>query len=206
MTTKCNDCGNTYSRTYCDFCKRMKRWSPTKHKQELSPRIQKDLQNIEIEIPEKELKFVRNGGWLFLTGEVGCGKTLYAITFLLASLRSRFVYQQGPRVHKFITVPDLLDEIKKSFDSEEKLDPVEFYSNVDFLILDDLGVEKITDWSLQELYRIINSRYENLKPTIFTSNATLGELSEQLGNRIPSRIKQMGIIKKMKAIDYRLEE
>lgn len=203
---ECKECGNEYSRSYCDFCRRGKKWDPTKYKIKLSPRIQKDLKHIEIEVEPNELIFLRSGGGLFLTGAIGCGKTLYAINVLLASLRLTFIKQQGPRVHKFITVSDLLEEIRKSFDGESEKDPVGFYSEVDFLILDDLGMEKITEWSLEKLFQIINYRYEFLKPTVITSNLSLQQLSAKIGDRIPSRITQMSMTKKFKEIDYRLKK
>ena len=56
------------------------------------------------------------------------------------------------------------------------------YSLVDWLVLDDLGIEKTSDWSFQTLYLIINQRYEKLKPVIFTSNLSLEELAGQLGD------------------------
>ena len=205
MERKCTECQNNYTRSYCDFCRRAKKWDPSKYKIELSPRIQKDLKEIEIEVNPNELIFLRTGGSLFLTGATGSGKTLYSINVLLASLRLTFIKQFGPRVHKFITVTNLLEEIKKSFDEDSETDPIGFYSEVDFLVLDDLGVEKITDWSLEKLYQIINHRYEFLKPTVFTSNLDLKELSDKLGDRIPSRINQISMIKKFKETDYRLK-
>ena len=204
--TECKKCGNEYSRDYCDFCRRTEKWNPNKYVSKFPPRIREDLKTIDIKVSANELIFVRSGGGLFINGEIGSGKTLYAVNFLLASLRQTFIKQYGPRVHKFITVPDLLEDIRKSFDKETETDPVGFYSNVDLLILDDLGIEKTTDWTLEKLYQIINFRYENLKSTIFTSERPLKELAELFGNRIPSRIQKMSMVKRMKEIDYRLEK
>lgn len=203
---KCSVCGNMYRRTYCDYCKRIERWNPNKIINTFSPRIQKNLKKIKIEIPRKELLSVRNAKGLFLTGKSGCGKTLYSAAFLVASSKERMIQQAGPRTHLLISMPDMLEEIKKSFDHPTKVEPVEFYSKVDLLVLDDLGAEKLTDWSLEKLYQIINYRYEYLLPTIFTSNLSLGELANQIGDRIPSRIEEMCVIKRMKEIDYRLEK
>jgi DNA replication protein DnaC len=71
---------------------------------------------------------------------------------------------------------------------------------VDLLILDDLGVDKPSDWVLNVLYNIINYRYENLKKTIITSNFSLDEIAEAFNdNRITRRIERMCIIEEKQA-------
>ena len=65
----------------------------------------------------------------------------------------------------------LLDMIKETFrdntKSEDEL--IELYSNVDMMIIDDLGTEKISSWALEKLYTIIQNRYENGLPIIITT-------------------------------------
>lgn len=202
MIKICTQCHHEYKRTYCDFCKRKARWRLDKYLKEFTPRLQSDLKKIKIKVLESDLK-----KGLFVTGIIGCGKSLYAANVMLASIRNTYIYQEGPKTHSFITVPDLLDNIRQTYkEPESEIDLVKFYSQVDFLVLDDLGVEKITDWTLEKLFQIINYRYEYLKLTVFTSNLSLKELAEQIGDRIPSRIKQMTSTKKLKDIDYRLQK
>jgi DNA replication protein DnaC len=59
------------------------------------------------------------------------------------------------------------------------------------LILDDIGAERLTDFVAETFYLIVNGRYNKMLPTIFTSNFTIGELSERVGDRIASRIVEM---------------
>ena len=65
----------------------------------------------------------------------------------------------------------LLDMIKETFrdttKSENEL--IELYSNVDMIIIDDLGTEKISSWALEKLYTIIQNRFENGLPIIITT-------------------------------------
>ena len=46
---------------------------------------------------------------------------------------------------------------------------IELYSNVDMIIIDDLGTEKISSWALEKLYTIIQNRFENGLPIIITT-------------------------------------
>ena len=167
----------------------------------LSPRIQRDMSKL---IFPKQVDEVES---TFIYGRVGSGKTIKAIYLMLNEASNCFINRQ-PHYVKFISVPELLLEFKNIYNktggeiTENEL--VEYYSTYPLLVLDDIGVEKITGWSFQLLYIIINRRYENLMKTIFTSNFSLSELAEKLGDdRIPSRIQQMCKIVKSKDVDYR---
>lgn len=106
-----------------------------------------------------------HGRGLYFEGTNGTGKTHLAAAITL-SLISRHI----PVVFK--TCDDMLSDIKKAFDSKDKRDQevIDIYKNVDLLVIDDLGKEQCTDWSMSALYQIINSRYENMKPIIVTTN------------------------------------
>ena len=79
------------------------------------------------------------------------------------------------------------------------------YFNTPLLILDDLGAEKTTDWALQSLYIIINKRLSEELQTIITSNLSLDELRDKIGDRIASRIAGMCKIVKLTGRDRRLK-
>lgn len=65
----------------------------------------------------------------------------------------------------------LLDMIKETFRDNTKSENelIELYSNVDMIIIDDLGTEKISQWALEKLYTIIQNRNENRLPIIITT-------------------------------------
>lgn len=78
------------------------------------------------------------------------------------------------------------------------------YLDTPLLVLDDLGAEKTTPWALQSLYVILNKRGSELRQTIITSNLSLDEMSNELSDRIASRIKGMCKVVVMKGKDRRL--
>ena len=59
------------------------------------------------------------------------------------------------------------------------------------LVLDDLGVSKNSEWVEEVNYRLVNHRYENTLPTLFTSNVRPRDLAEALGERVASRLTEM---------------
>ena len=80
------------------------------------------------------------------------------------------------------SLPRLLNLLRESMDSEEgKLDFMDRLTAVDLLHIDDLGAENRTDWVLEQLYSIVNARYEAERAIVATTNLMPDELSERLG-------------------------
>lgn len=134
-----------------------------------------------------------SGGSFYLHGPAGAGKSHQAALYLSLLLKSSNKYHG-----EWINIPKFLFDLRQLYSrkdvpreqSEEAL--VEKYSKVPYLVLDDLGVEKTSDWANLILYLIINERYENERPVIITSNLSVEELGEKMGDdRIPSRIMGM---------------
>ena len=136
---------------------------------------------------------------LFLYGSYGTGKTHMAVSI------ARELLLQGKEVI-FISVPRLLFDIRKAFqeDAQTEAEYVERYTSLEYLILDDFGAEKTTDWARQTLYYIIYERDNYLKPTVITSNLSLDEIAEKLDGRISSRLAGMGKVIQFKGEDFRL--
>ena len=68
---------------------------------------------------------------------------------------------------------------------------MDFYQRlvgIDLLHLDDLGAEKQTDWVLEQLYSLVNERYEQERPIIVTTNLGFEHLEQQIGERTVSRL------------------
>jgi len=132
---------------------------------------------------------------LYLYGEAGTGKThsIYALAKLLRANQIEV---------KIKNVPDWLDHLRTYFKEEAVGSISTEFENYDnkVLILDDFGAEKQSEWTTEIMYRFVNARYEQAKPTIFSSNLDVEQLSEKYGDRIASRIVEMvgnknGIIK-----------
>jgi len=149
---------------------------------------------------------------LVLTGNAGSGKTHLAVAIFREWIKNQTIKTKYDRDDftllknaKFITVPDLLLKIRQSFsegsDKSEE-DIVETYSSYSFLLLDDLGAEKTTEWSITTLYTIIDRRYRELKTTIVTTNLTIDQIGSQISDRIASRLSSGKVIK-INAPDYR---
>ena len=160
--------------------------------------------HVPIQITEKDSFFV--------TGACGAGKTHVAIGMLkhfvkllpCENFKEIDIFTKTQAI--FITAPELLMKIRRCFslnECEETI--VNKYSNVPFLVLDDLGVEKTTEWAHQTLYIILNNRYANYMQTIITSNLTIEEIGDKLGDRIASRIAGMCKIVKLTGKDRRVK-
>ncbi|HYP47199.1 MAG TPA: ATP-binding protein, partial [Thermoleophilaceae bacterium] len=106
------------------------------------------------------------GRGLWFDGPVGTGKTSLAILVAKAA-------RDAGRTHAFFTVPLLLAEIKRTYDrdsGESYLDLFRRLCSVDVLVLDDLGAEKQTEWVLEQLYSIVNERWQDQRAIVVTTN------------------------------------
>jgi DNA replication protein DnaC len=125
------------------------------------------------------------GRGLWLMGDVGTGKTT------LAMLVSKAVAEAGRSVAIY-SLPRLLARIRRTYDAEigedSYLSFVGRLTSVDLLHLDDLGAEKRSDWVLEQLYAIVDARYESRRAMIVTTNLGQEELEEQIGSRTVSRL------------------
>jgi DNA replication protein DnaC len=130
---------------------------------------------------------------LLITGKTGCGKTHLSIALLYELIKND---RDAGRTIKFVPAIELLLEIRRSFNDNliTEFEIVKRYTGYDLLILDDLGAEKISDWTISTLYLILNNRYNNLKPIIITSNLSITEIEQQIGARIASRLAEGRVI------------
>ena len=103
----------------------------------------------------------------------------------------------------FLTVPDLLDWLRYSYDSTDDSFESRFEEirNISLLVLDDLGTQNATPWAQEKLYQIFNHRYVNRLPTVVTTNQPL----EEIEGRIQSRLRDPELVSQVKinAPDYR---
>lgn len=126
------------------------------------------------------------GLWFF--GKTGTGKTT------LAMLVSKAALDAG-RTVAIYSMPRLLTEIRMTFEEGSERTQAELLdrlADVDLLHLDDVGAEKTSPWVLEQLYSIVNTRYEEERSIVFTTNLlTEDDLAEQIGMRTVSRLKEM---------------
>lgn len=159
-------------------------------------------------------KFDREVGTsLLIWGEPGNGKSHLAAA-ICHDIKGRGF------IPVFQSVPELLGRIRSTFNRQSKESEQEIMSAVlkcDLLVLDDIGAEKISDWVLESMFRIIDGRYRNKKPTLFTTNFTPTGLlyrfmpenanaeQEIAAKRIYDRILETSVIVENKSTSYRQE-
>src|SRR3954454_24396746 len=127
------------------------------------------------------------GRGLWLQGDVGTGKTT------LAMLVSKVALDHGRSVSIY-SLPRLLAEVRKTYDEgsdHSYLQLMESLASVDLLHIDDLGAERSNEWVLEQLYSIVNTRYEDEKAIILTTNLSEEALREQIKERTVSRLVEM---------------
>lgn len=129
-------------------------------------------------------------GLFFWSNTKGSGKTMVA-----TALANELINVHGKYV-KFATSLDILDEIRATYnrhdseDNENRL--IKDLVAAQFLVIDDFGTERATDWAGEKFYQIVNKRYIDKKVTFFTSNNDLETL--KYDDRITNRIKERSYI------------
>ena len=118
------------------------------------------------------------GRGLYIHGPTGSGKS-----YLMGCIANYLCSRMSVR---YLVYADFLDSLRATFNSrdseysEQQL--VDEVKNVGLLLLDDLGVERPTEFSLKNLAQIIDYRYRNCLPLVVTSNFTLEELIQRSQN------------------------
>lgn len=154
-------------------------------------------------------------GILFV-GPNGCGKTFLACFILKGLITERCA------VGRFVDSSELLDRIRSSYDRasstmdrEREMDIVEPLKQCDVLVLDDIGAHRTSGWVQDIFFGLINSRYNDMKTTIVTTNhydmddAEIHpdqSLEGRLGLRVRSRLYEMCERVVIEADDVRKEK
>lgn len=134
---------------------------------------------------------------LYLSGNFGCGKT-----YLLSAMLNE-IAKSGKRV-AMVYYPEFLRSLKESFyDGEEYKRKFNMIKMADYLLIDDIGADSVTEWSRDEvLGTILQYRMEERLGTFFTSNLNINELEEHLAvaSKEVDRVKSRRIIERIKQL------
>jgi DNA replication protein DnaC len=114
--------------------------------------------------------------WLILAATPGHGKTHLALAAVNEWLK------RG-RAARYVYVPLLLSELRQGMADDEYRKVLNRFLTVPLLVLDDLGVEKPTEWVKEQLDTIINDRLMNKLSLIVTTNLSSGNTDERIVNR-----------------------
>lgn len=124
-------------------------------------------------------EFREKGMGLYIhSGTKGSGKTMLACC-VLNEISSRYYGSV-----KFVNALDFLEMTKKGFNYDNP--EVEALYICKTLVIDDIGAQLDKDWINTVFYRLVNDRYNNHKPTIYTSNLSIDQL--KMDDRIIDRI------------------
>jgi DNA replication protein DnaC len=126
------------------------------------------------------------GRGLYLVGDVGTGKTTLAMIVSSAALEA------GHSVAIY-SLPRLLNMIRDEIGTDNSLlDLLDRLSCVDLLHIDDLGAQHTTPWRLEQLYSIVDARYQAGRAIVVTTNLMPDELSEQMSKRVLTTVSDEG--------------
>ena len=130
---------------------------------------------------------LREGRSAIFLGNVGTGKTHLAVGIALS-----IMLQQ--RSALFVTVQRLIRRVKDSWHTKEETESqvVDVFASPDLLVLDEVGVQFGSEFEKQVLFDVLNTRYENRKPSILLSNIPKEQLSDYLGERVTDRLRENG--------------
>lgn len=138
---------------------------------------------------------LKEGYGIYIWGDKGTGKTH------LTSCMANNLIKQYKQV-LFTNFFEISKSIKSTFNGRgNESDLINKIANIDFLFIDDLGTEKVSNngednWLQGQIFDVINKRYNNNKPTIFTSNYSLPELIKDRGfmDKTADRIMEMATV------------
>lgn len=146
---------------------------------------------------------IRDAGFLVLTGSVGTGKTHQAYGAL------RRIAETGPARFEMLamTAPDMYGLLRPGGSERGSEAELKRLCRIPLLLLDDLGTEKLSEWTEEATYRLINERYNACLPLIITTNLPIRndgrDLVTRLGERLASRLAQDSTVIHLDGPDHR---
>lgn len=127
------------------------------------------------------------GRGMWFRGDVGTGKTSLAMIVSKAAMEAN-------RTVAIYSLPRLLAMMRETYDDSVEMSLnglIDRLCAVDLLHIDDVGAEQTSPWVLEQLYSIVNTRYEDGRAIVLTTNLEDKELRAQIGDRTVSRLHEL---------------
>jgi len=124
---------------------------------------------------------------MFFIGSVGTGKT-----HLASSIIQELYDTKRVRMIRVIELIRILKETWQRGAESTERDVIEYFGGVDVLILDEVGIQFGSETERMFMFDIINTRYDNMLPTILISNLDINNLKEILGEQAVDRLREDG--------------
>lgn len=157
---------------------------------------------------DRTARDVRSGGFLVVNGSIGTGKTHQAYGAL------RRIAEAGPKYFAMIatTAPDMYGLLRPKGSEKGSEHELRQLARIQLLLLDDLGTEKLSEFTEEATYRLLNERYNECLPLIITTNLPIRsedpatpDLAGHLGDRLASRLAQTAHFVTLTGADLRRE-
>ena len=126
---------------------------------------------------------------LLLYGNVGSGKTYIACSIANAIITE---YSYTVKMRNFAQI---LNDLQKGGFNLDRNEYINSLTNSTLFILDDFGIERNTEYALEQIYNVINARYLKERPTVITTNLNFKDMEKEQDDvmlgRIYSRLIEM---------------
>ena len=140
------------------------------------------------EYSSRFVDFLGRGSGIVLLGSVGTGKTHLAAGIIQSVI-------MGGHSAKYTSVSRMIRRIRATYakgSEESEQNAIQFFIRPDLLVIDEIGVQRGSEYESDMLFDIVNERYEALKPMILIANLTIQEMRQAVGDRVYDRMRENG--------------
>ena len=140
----------------------------------------------------KAMSFLKNPRSLLLLGKAGRGKTYFMFAIMRALIELKKMHYGHVRFYRSI---ELDARLVSEFERWKSVDTfIKMLAEVEFLFIDDFGLERNTEKAERDFYDLIDRRTSEEKVTVYSSNLEEGDIKKIFGERIASRLKECAIV------------